>query len=78
MIWVPQSLQRAGQGFAGACRQTLVSRARSVTLRMVKRTAIMHVHQQPLPLVEVALVPDLNESCLVIPALDQAENSCTA
>src|SRR5215471_13102621 len=34
-----------------------------VTLRMVKRTAIMHVHQQPIPLVEVALTPDFHESC---------------
>src|SRR6516165_2698681 len=40
-----------------------------VTLRMVKRTAIMHVHQQPIPLVEVALTPDLHESCLVMAKL---------
>jgi len=31
--------------------------------------AIMHVHQQPIPLVEVALTPDLHESCLVIATL---------
>jgi hypothetical protein len=39
-----------------------------VTLRVVKRTAIMHVHEQPIP-VEVALTPDLHESCLVIATL---------
>jgi len=31
--------------------------------------AIMHVHQQPIPLVEVALTPDLHESCLVMAKL---------
>jgi len=40
-----------------------------VTLRMVKRAAIMHVHQQPISLVEVALMPDLHASCLVIARL---------
>jgi hypothetical protein len=37
-----------------------------ITLRMVRRTAIIHVHQQPIPLVEVALTPDLHEGCLVM------------
>jgi hypothetical protein len=29
----------------------------------------LHAHQQPIPLVEVALTPDLHESCLVIDTL---------
>jgi hypothetical protein len=37
-------LQSAGQGLAGASRQTLVNRA--VTLRLVKRASRMHIHQQ--------------------------------
>ena len=29
----------------------------------------LHAHQQPIPLVEVALTPDLHESCLVMARL---------